>query len=91
MMEFVQRAMTDAAEYFSKSVTNELELQKQIAEEQHKNLESQLKEMKQDHGKDKETFEKKLRGLELEKAELSAIEQSLRENLERIQQEKEKN
>ena len=35
MMEFVQRAMTDAAEYFSKSVTNELELQKQIAEEQH--------------------------------------------------------
>jgi hypothetical protein len=51
-------------------------------------LESQLKELKSDHIREKEHFESKLRASEVEKAELSAIEQSLRENLERLQQEK---
>lgn len=40
MLEFVQRATVDAAEYFSKSIVNELELQRTIAYEQHKNLEN---------------------------------------------------
>jgi len=44
--------------------------------------------MKSDFHKDKEKFETKLRGMEVEKAELSAIEQNLRENLERVSQEK---
>jgi hypothetical protein len=35
--------------------------------------------------KDKDQFERKIRTIEVEKAELSAIEQSLRENLERLQ------
>lgn len=40
--------------------------------------------MKTDHIREKEHFEQKLRSAEVEKAELSAIEQSLRENLDRL-------
>ena len=76
MLEFVQRAMVDAAEYFSKTVENELELQKTIAVEQHKNLENQLKEIKGDHMRERDLLEQKIRQVELDKAELSAIEQS---------------
>jgi hypothetical protein len=39
MLEFIQRAMAEAAEYFSKTIINELELQKVISQEQYKNLE----------------------------------------------------
>lgn len=88
MLEFVTRAVTDAAEFFSKTIVNELELQKTILGEQYKNLESQIKELKYDHNREKEHFEAKIRSTEVEKAELSAIEMSLRENLERLQQEK---
>ena len=76
--------MTEAAEFFSKTIVNELELQKTILGEQYKNLESQIREMKQDHIKDKDHYEYKIRTAEIEKAELSAIEQSLRENLDRL-------
>lgn len=51
-------------------------------------MESQIKELKVDHTREKEHFESKIRSSEVEKAELSAIEQSLRENLDRLQQEK---
>ena len=68
--------MVDAAEYFSKTVENELELQKTIAVEQHKNLENQLKEIKGDHMRERDLLEQKIRQVELDKAELSAIEQS---------------
>lgn len=88
MLEFVTRAVSEAADFFSKTIVNELELQRQILGEQYKNLEGQIKELKQDHSREKDHFESKLRATEIEKAELSAIEMSLRENLERLQQEK---
>jgi hypothetical protein len=74
MLEFIQRAMGEAAEYFSKSIINELELQKVIAGEQYKNLEQQLREIKSDHSREKDHLESKLRSVEIQKAELSAIE-----------------
>lgn len=88
MLEFIQRAMGEAAEYFSKTILNELELQKVISGEQYKNLELQVKELKGDHVREKEHLESKLRSVEIQKAELSAIEQSLKESYERLQQEK---
>lgn len=88
MLEFVQRAVTEAAEYFNKTILNELELQKSISTEHYKSLEIHIKDLKQDYARDKEKFESKLRCVEVEKAELSAIEQSLRENLDRLQIEK---
>jgi hypothetical protein len=88
MLEFVQRAVTEAADYFNKTIMNELELQKSISTEHYKSLETHIKDLKQDYARDKEKFETKLRVVEVEKAELSAIEQSLRENLDRLMQEK---
>lgn len=88
MLDFVQKATVEAAEYFSKSVNNELELQRSIAAEQQKNLENQLKEMKGDHLKDKELLERKIRQVELERSELSAIEQSQKENIDKLREEK---
>jgi len=43
-----------------------------------------MKELKVDHTKEKEHYETKVRSVEVQKAELSAVEQSLRENLERL-------
>jgi hypothetical protein len=40
MLEFVQRALTEAADYFQKSILNELQLQQAIQQDQHKNLET---------------------------------------------------
>ena len=84
MLEFVQQAICDSASYFTKTILNELSLQGTLATEQVKNLESQIKEVKGDHSREKEYYEVKLRASEVDKAELSAIEQSLRENLERL-------
>ena len=80
--------MGEAAEFFARGVVNELELQKQIMGEQQRNLEAQLKEMKGEHTKDRDTYESKLRAANLEKAELSAIESSLRETIERLNQDR---
>jgi chromosome segregation ATPase len=51
-------------------------------------LDTQIKELKSDFSREKEHYESKIRSAEVEKAELSAVEQSLRENLERLQSEK---
>ena len=53
MLEFVAKVACDAAEFFTKSVVNELELQKSIQAEQNKNLESQIKELKSDYNREK--------------------------------------
>lgn len=74
LLEFTQRAITEAADFFSKSIMNEFTLHQQINAEQQRNLEQQLKEMKSDHHREKDNFEQKLRMSEIEKAELSAIE-----------------
>ena len=76
--------MTEASEFFSKTICNELELQRAIQSEQHLNLETQLREMKVDFNKEKDHFDSKLRSAEVDKAELVAIENSLRETLERL-------
>ncbi len=76
--------MTDAADFFTKNLQNELELQKTISTEHYKSLETHIKDMKGDFTREKDLFESKLRNAEVEKAELSAIEQSLRENIDRL-------
>lgn len=66
--------MTDAADFFTKNLSNELELQKTISSEHYKSLETHIKDIKTDFAREKEHFESKLRNSEVEKAELSAIE-----------------
>ncbi len=88
ILEFTQRVSADAAEYLGKTVNNELELQKTISVDQIEKLQKEIKEIKGDHNREKDDFESKLRSVEVQKAELSAVEQGLRENLQHLQQEK---
>ena len=57
MQQFTQRAMSDACEYFTRSVTNEMDLQKQLQGEREKNLEVQIKELKSDFSGQREHLE----------------------------------
>ncbi len=88
MLEFVQKVQADAAEYIGKTISNELELQKTISGDQITKLSRELKEVKGEHSREKEDFEMKLRSIEVQKAELSAVEQNLRENVLHLQSEK---
>ena len=74
MLEFVQKAMADAAEYFGKAISNELDLQKVIAQDQVQKLTAELKELKTEHIRDRDDMETRLRNAEVQKAELSALE-----------------
>lgn len=58
-----------------------MNLQRQIAEETLIKLQREIKEMKDDQRGKVDFYENKIRNSETEKAELSAKEQSLRENL----------
>lgn len=83
-MEFIQRAVSDAAEFFIKNQANELYLQKTISTDSMKKLEDQVAEFKAEIQKTKDSFEAKMRTTETEKAELAAKEQSLREQFHQI-------
>jgi hypothetical protein len=84
LLDFVQKVTQEAAEYFTRSLLNEIELQKTMSHEHHKNLEQTIKELKQDFYREKEAYEQKIRNSELEKVQLSAMEQSIRENYDRL-------
>jgi chromosome segregation ATPase len=74
MYEFCQRALADAADFFSRGATNELELLKQIQQERERNLEGQVSELKGDFSREKEALEKRVRDGDIERSELSAME-----------------
>ena len=88
MAEFCLKALAEASEFFFKNIANELHLQRQIADEAIKKLQSELRESKDEHKQRLDFFEQKLRGIELEKAELSAKEQSLKEAYTQSQKER---
>lgn len=88
LYEFCYKSLAEASEFFFRSITNELLLQKQIAEDALKKLQSEIKDMKDESRKKIDFFENKLRGIETEKAETSANEQAMREKLSQILKEK---
>ena len=83
------KGLGEAAEFFLRNITNELSLQKQIAEENTKKLDQQLREQKEESRARLDQLESKNRVLEIERAEISAKEQSLKENLSQVLKEKE--
>jgi len=87
--EFCQKAFSEAAEFFIKGLTNELNLQKSFAKEASEKLHQQVKEIKEESKGKLEQYESKLRNAETEKAEISAKEQTLRETLHQVTKEKE--
>lgn len=74
LFEFCSKALAEASEFFFRNIHNELTLQKSIAEETTKKLQSEIKENKDEQKSRIEYFENKLRNSETEKAEISAKE-----------------
>jgi hypothetical protein len=81
MFEYCNKSLAEASEFFFKNIANELNLQKQINDEEKKKLTTELQEIKSEQRTKLDYFETKLRNAETDKAELSAKEQSLKENL----------
>lgn len=79
--DFCFKAVMEAAEFFIGNTMNELNLCKTLSEENIKKLTQQLEENKAEVKERMESVENKLRRAEIEKAELSAKEQSTREHL----------
>jgi phage-related tail protein len=67
---------------------NELSLQRAIMEDTVRKLQEEIHELKSDQRQKIDSLESKVRKAEIEKAELSAKEQSTREALQQTQQEK---
>ena len=89
MAEFCLKAIAEASEFFFRNISNELYLQRSIAEETLKKLQQEIKEMKDEQRSKNDFYENKLRNVETEKAEISAKEQSVKENLTQIIKERE--
>ena len=82
--------LAEGADFFNKNLQNELYYQKQFAEQIQLKLKGEITEIKDEKRKATENLETKLRATEIEKAEYSAREQSVRENLMQLNREKEK-
>lgn len=91
MLEFVNRALVDGCDYFIKNLSNEIELNKTLNEENSKKMKDNVVEMKQELTQCKEQFDVRIRALETERAQLSAKEQTLKETLAEVKHEKEAN
>src|SRR5713101_6047930 len=82
LYEFCYKSLAEASEFFFRSLTNELLLQRQIRDD------TLMKYMKDEARKKIDFFENKLRGIETEKAEISANEQAMKEKLSQVLKEK---
>ena len=74
LSEFCLKAMAEASEYLVRTVSNELQLQRTIAEEGLAKLTRELKESRDEGRQRIDFFESKLRALETERAEALAKE-----------------
>jgi uncharacterized phage infection (PIP) family protein YhgE len=82
--------LAEASEYLVRTISNELSLQRTIAEEGLNKMQSELKEQKEESRTRIDFFETKLRSLETDRAESMAKEQSLREALNQMSRERER-
>jgi glucan phosphorylase len=88
LLDFCMKAVMESAEFFIGNITNEVHLQRALAEETIRKLQHEIKEIKAEQKDKLETLESKLRKSEIEKAELGAKEQSSRELVQQLQSEK---
>lgn len=74
MLDFCMKAVMESAEFFLNNVSNEMNLQRQIAEETIRKLQQEVAEIKNEQKERIENLENKYRKSEIEKAEISAKE-----------------
>lgn len=80
-LDFCMKAIIESAEFFITSFSNEMNLSKQIMEEQVHKYKQEIDEMKQETRDKIEMLENRVRKTDLERAEYAAKEQSSREAL----------
>ena len=88
LLDFCLKAVMEASEFFLGNTLNEMNLHRALADENIKKLQAQLDEVKGEHRDKLDSLEGKLRKGEIEKAELAAKEQSTREHLQQVQNDK---
>lgn len=71
----------ESSEFFMGNMHNELSLQRAIMEDTVRKLQEEIQELKTDQRQKIDSLESKVRKAEIEKAEISAKEQSTREAL----------
>lgn len=81
LFDFCNKSLVEASEFFFKNIRNELNLQSSIASDEREKLQGELKEIKEEQRSKLDYLESKLRSSETENAEISAKEQSMKENL----------
>ena len=81
LFEFLLQKQHDAADHFYKSQSNEIGLQKQLAQEKVASLEKEIHAVKEDSLKERDEIARRLTSSESEKAELAAKESSLSDQL----------
>ena len=84
MLDFCIKAVMESAEFFLGNYSNEMNLQRALAEETVRKLQEEIKEIKTDQKQRIENLETKVRKTELERAEMSAKEQSTREAMQEL-------
>lgn len=89
LSDFCLKALAEAAEFLVRTISNELGLQKRIAEDAVAKFQGELRELKDESRAKVDFFEGKLRQLETERAETLAKEQTLREAFTTLTREKE--
>jgi hypothetical protein len=90
ILDYLQKALKEGASYFLSNLTQEIEIQKTISGELNKKLEREVKENKEDMMREKNSLLQKLSKLEAEKAELEIREQTMRDTVASLKNEREK-
>ena len=88
LLDFCIKAVMESAEFFIGNVSNEANLQSTLAGEAIRKLQDEIKEVKSDQKDKYENLENKLRKTEIQNAELAAREQSTKEQLAEVQNDK---
>ena len=89
--EHVINALAEGAAFFQRNLENELKLQQTLGIESQEKLEARIQELKTDLNSCKDDYENKMRSSENLKAQLIAKEQSMRESMVDLKQDKERN
>jgi len=84
LLDFCLKAVMETSDFFIGNVANEMNLQRQLAEDAVRKLQEELKEHKSEQKERVEALETRIRKTEIEKAEMSAKEQGSREALQQL-------
>ena len=90
ILEFCQNKLSVTGDYFIKFLTNEAETKEFLSSQKLSQLETEIREAKEDLLRERNDWQRRITISETERTELAAKEQSLRDQLLIIKQEKEK-